>query len=160
MLACLPAQPYSGKRLNPGGLNPTPSRRAAAPQVAKRLRANLIRRPSKPDPAPAMTLPQTTPNRPRRRTVVYVALAMELLKNQTHAQGHAAPADRGAGLSAMPTAPVQRAGSSLTGSIGLPWRRISKCSCTRSASLAPISAIFWPRCTAWSSLTSRLWLWA
>jgi len=52
----------------------------------------------------------------------------------------------------------QRGGSMREGSIGLPWRRISKCSCTRSASLAPISAIFWPRLTAWSSLTSKAWL--
>ena len=55
---------------------------------------------------------------------------------------------------------AQRGGSTLAGSIGRPWRRTSKCSCTRSASDEPISAIFWPRRTAWSSFTSRIWLWA
>ena len=35
----------------------------------------------------------------------------------------------------------QRGGSSFAGSIGLPNLRISKCSCTRSASVEPISAI-------------------
>ena len=34
--------------------------------------------------------------------------------------------------------------------MGLPWRRISKCNCTRSASLEPISAILWPRRTAYA----------
>ena len=51
-----------------------------------------------------------------------------------------------------------RAGSSRAGSIGLPWRRISKCSCTFSASLEPISAILCPRRTTWSSFTSSDWL--
>src|SRR6185369_12262139 len=52
------------------------------------------------------------------------------------------------------------AGKYLAGSTGLPCRRISKCSLTRSASLLPISAIFWPLRTVWSSFTSSVWLWA
>ena len=52
----------------------------------------------------------------------------------------------------------QREGRYLSGSTGLPWRRTSKCNLTRSASLLPISAIFWPARTFWSSLTSRIWL--
>jgi hypothetical protein len=56
------------------------------------------------------------------------------------------------------TAVTQRVGKSLSGSTGLPCLRISKCSCTRSASEEPISAIFWPRLTLWSSLTSKVWL--
>ena len=42
---------------------------------------------------------------------------------------------------------AQRCGRYLDGSTGLPRRRSSKCSFTRSASLLPISAIFWPFCT-------------
>jgi transglutaminase-like putative cysteine protease len=49
-------------------------------------------------------------------------------------------------------------GRYLSGSIGLPSRRISKWSFTWSASVFPISAIFWPFCTCWPSFTriSRL----
>ena len=50
----------------------------------------------------------------------------------------------------------QREGRKRDGSTGLPWRRISKCSFTRSASVLPISAIFWPLRTFWSSLTSKV----
>ena len=52
----------------------------------------------------------------------------------------------------------QRGGNSLTGSTGLPILRSSKCSCTRSESLEPMSAIRWPFFTIWSSLTNRVWL--
>ena len=44
----------------------------------------------------------------------------------------------------------QRGGRSRAGSIGLPCLRISKWSCTLSASVEPISAIFWPRRTAYA----------
>ena len=56
--------------------------------------------------------------------------------------------------------PAQRGGRYFAGSTGLPWRRTSKCSLIRSASLLPISAIFCPLRTVWSSLTSKAWLWA
>src|SRR5690606_13302808 len=49
-------------------------------------------------------------------------------------------------------------GRNRVGSTGLPCRRISKWSFTRSVSLAPISAIFCPLRTDWSSLTSSVWL--
>ena len=54
----------------------------------------------------------------------------------------------------------QRAGRYLDGSTGLPCLRTSKCSLVRSASVLPISAIFWPFFTTWSSLTRSVWLWA
>ncbi|MBI2509412.1 MAG: DUF3488 domain-containing transglutaminase family protein [Betaproteobacteria bacterium] len=49
----------------------------------------------------------------------------------------------------------QAGGSNLTGSTGLPKRRISKCSLTWSASVLPISAIFCPLATDWSYFTSN-----
>ena len=55
-------------------------------------------------------------------------------------------------------AAAYRAGRYLAGSTGLPWRRTSKCSLMRSASLLPISAIFCPLRTLWSSFTSSSWL--
>src|SRR5207237_155957 len=53
---------------------------------------------------------------------------------------------------------AHRGGRSFAGSIGLPCLRISKWSCTPSASVEPISAIFCPRFTFWSSFTSNVWL--
>ena len=52
----------------------------------------------------------------------------------------------------------QRCGKCLRGSTGLPCRRISKCSLTRSASVLPISAIFCPLVTLCPSSTRMRWL--
>ena len=62
--------------------------------------------------------------------------------------GWVAPLDHACSGVRRASLALQRGGSSLAGSIGLPSLRISKCSCTRSASVAPISAIFCPRRTA------------
>ena len=55
---------------------------------------------------------------------------------------------------------AQRLRRYFMGSTGRPRSRISKCSFTRSLSELPISAIFWPFLTLWSSFTKMLWLWA
>lgn len=49
----------------------------------------------------------------------------------------------------------QDGGSRLSGSSGRPFWRISKYSCTRSASEEPASAIFWPLLTICPSFTSK-----
>ena len=49
-------------------------------------------------------------------------------------------------------------GRYFNGSSGRPYWRISKCSFTRSASLSPISAIFWPAFTLSPSFTRMSWL--
>ena len=146
----LPAQPQRARRR-------ALERRVHA-ACARRTAARASRRPDRVQRARERALARLRDRVPRDRRVVCEAALRSARASRARGADRDARAGGGGvacGETCCGSAGLQASGGRyFSGSIGLPSRRISKCSFTWSASVDPISAIFSPRFTCWPSFTT------